>query len=505
MLGERIAAGGMGEVWRGTDRLLGRDIAVKVVLPALMSDSVFLSRFRTEARLMAALRHPGIVQVYDYGEDAVVDGRRLDYLVMEYIEGVPLSERIKSVGRLGVAETLRIVAEAAEALQVAHEADIVHRDVKPSNLLIRPGGSVVLVDFGVARSLDGTGLTATNMVLGSIHYMAPEQAEGKPVTPGTDVYAIGAVAYCCLTGDAPYPGDSAMQVLTRLVQGEAPTLPADVPPAVAALVLRAMDKDPARRYPSAAALAEAASARSRPASARSRTAYTFSELPPAQVPAPRRRGDTGTVESPARGESGARRGPLRRTTVGLLAAGVALGVAGSVGLGILRPRDGDSGQPSAARTRPAGNVATPSGDASRTEKAPAVPDGGAPDSRAPQPSGSGGLVTNPYSAEQVCGPGYSVVQIEKLRSRGALVGQAFLLYNARAGTACATVIKSVDIGRDTTMSVYLGAQGAARKIDTGASKYYAGPVMTSAGDDLCVYWGASMAGGLYGSPPEPCG
>ncbi|WP_433292092.1 protein kinase domain-containing protein [Actinoplanes sp. CA-030573] len=258
-LTERIAAGGMGEVWRGTDMLLHRGVAIKVLLPTLMSDADFINRFRREARMMAALRHPGIVQVYDYGENAVVGGRRLDYLVMEFVDGTPLSKRIEAAGRLGVAETLQMVAQVADALQVAHEAGIVHRDVKPSNLLVRPGGALVLVDFGVARSATAQQLTSTGMVLGSAHYMAPEQAEGKPVTPVTDVYALGAVAYCCLTGRPPYVGEP-LQVLTQLVTGKPPTLPADIPPPVAAVVLRALEKDPARRCPSAAALAAAARA-----------------------------------------------------------------------------------------------------------------------------------------------------------------------------------------------------------------------------------------------------
>src|SRR3954469_1651354 len=142
----------MGEVWRGVDLLLHRGVAVKVLLPTLMADGEFIARFRREARVMAAMRHPGIVQVYDYGENVGVDGRRLDYLVMEFIDGTPLSKRIEGAGRLPVAETMTIVAQVADALQVAHDAGIVHRDVKPSNILVRQGGAIVLVDFGVARS-----------------------------------------------------------------------------------------------------------------------------------------------------------------------------------------------------------------------------------------------------------------------------------------------------------------------------------------------------------------
>ncbi|SFE37850.1 Serine/threonine protein kinase [Actinoplanes philippinensis] len=259
-LTQRIAAGGMGEVWRGDDLLLQREIAVKVLLPALMSDADFITRFRSEARMMAALRHPGIVQVYDYGENAQVGAHGLDYLVMEFIDGTPLSARIQRAGRLGPADTMAAVAQVADALQAAHDAGIIHRDVKPSNLLVRPGGAIVLVDFGVARSTGVTGITSTNVVLGSAHYMAPEQAEGRPVTAATDMYAIGAVAFCCLTGRPPYVGDNPLAVLAQLVHGQPPVLPPDVPAAVGAVVMRALAKDPGRRFPSAAALAAAARA-----------------------------------------------------------------------------------------------------------------------------------------------------------------------------------------------------------------------------------------------------
>ncbi len=263
-LTQRIAAGGMGEVWRGEDLMLHRPIAVKTLLPALMADREFLTRFRTEARMMAALRHPGIVQVYDYSENAQVDGNRIDFLVMEYIEGVSLAKRIEQAGRLSPAETMTIVAQVADALQVAHEAGIVHRDVKPANLLVRRNGAIVLVDFGVARSAAGAGLTGTNVVLGSVNYMAPEQAEARPISPQTDVYALGAVAYCCLTGRPPYVGDNPLQVMSQLVYGDLPALPADVPPPVAALVLRALAKEPAQRFASASEMASAARSPGRP-------------------------------------------------------------------------------------------------------------------------------------------------------------------------------------------------------------------------------------------------
>ena len=155
-LDERIATGGMGDVWRGTDVVLGRVVAVKVLRAAMMTDPEFAARFYGEARMMAAFRHPGVVEVYDYaGADDSLDDDQCAYLVMAYVEGEPLSARLKEAGRLGVAETMSIVAQAADALHAAHRNGTVHRDVKPGNLIVKPTGAVILVDFGVARSGGG--------------------------------------------------------------------------------------------------------------------------------------------------------------------------------------------------------------------------------------------------------------------------------------------------------------------------------------------------------------
>ncbi|MET8324536.1 serine/threonine-protein kinase, partial [Micromonospora sp. NPDC005189] len=271
-LDERVATGGMGDVWRASDLILGRQVAVKVLLPALVSDPDFIARFRAEARIMAALRHPGIVQVFDCGADDLPDGGRADYLVMEFVAGEPLSKRIETAGRLDVAETMSMVAQAAAALNAAHRGGIVHRDVKPSNLLVHEDGTVVLVDFGVARSLDITSITSANAVPGTALYMAPEQAAGRPVSGATDIYALGAVTYCCLTGSPPFTGDNPLQVAVRHLDDEPPELPHDIPEAVRALVSRALAKDPLDRFTSGAAMAEAA-----------RTAVTDGEPPTAMA------------------------------------------------------------------------------------------------------------------------------------------------------------------------------------------------------------------------------
>ena len=258
-LDERVATGGMGDVWRATDLTLGRTVAVKVLLPSLSADPGFGARFLAESRMLAAVRHPGVVQVYDRGDCELPGGGRATYLVMEFVDGEPLSDRLAREERLPAAEAMRIVAEAARALDAVHEGGIVHRDVKPSNLLLRPDGSVVLLDFGVARSAAVTSVTGTNAaVLGTALYMAPEQARRQAVSPATDVYALGAVAYHALAGQPPFMGDNPVAVAMMHLDTPPPELPEDVPPAVRAVVMRTLEKDPADRYRSGAALASAA-------------------------------------------------------------------------------------------------------------------------------------------------------------------------------------------------------------------------------------------------------
>ena len=258
-LHERIAAGGMGEVWRGTDDLLGRTVAVKLLHRRLVDDAGFGARFRGEARAMASLHHPGVADVYDYGETAVPgDDDRAVYIVMAWVQGQPLSERIAAAGRLDAATTASVVAQTARALQAVHEAGVVHRDVKPANLVVEPDGHVVLIDFGVAVTEDAAPLTAVNEVVGTALYMAPEQISKQKITPATDIYALGAVAYHCLAGHPPFPGDNALTVALQHLDAEPPPLPGDTDPGLRAVVARAMAKDPADRFPTAAAMADAA-------------------------------------------------------------------------------------------------------------------------------------------------------------------------------------------------------------------------------------------------------
>ncbi|WP_433794011.1 serine/threonine-protein kinase [Actinoplanes sp. CA-252034] len=257
-LDDRVATGGMGDVWRGTDVVLGRTVAVKVLRTAMLEDPEFAARFYGEARMMAAFRHPGVVEVYDYASDGDYEGpEKVAYLVMAFVEGDPLSSRVKE-GPIGVAETMAIVAQAADALHAAHENGIVHRDVKPGNLIVKPTGAVILVDFGVARSTAMTSVTGLNAIVGTALYMAPEQVAKGNLTPATDIYALGAVAYHCIAGRPPFDGDNALQVALRHLEDDPDPLPDHVPYEVRELISRAMAKQPADRFQSAAEFAEAA-------------------------------------------------------------------------------------------------------------------------------------------------------------------------------------------------------------------------------------------------------
>jgi serine/threonine-protein kinase len=266
LLLERIAVGGMGEVWRAQDEVLSRIVAVKVLKAEYAADPSFLRRFRAEARHTAGLSHPGIANVFDYGEADASDGGDRPYLVMEYVDGEPLSVVLGREGRLASDRALDIVGQTGLALQAAHEAGVVHRDVKPGNLLIRPDGVVKVTDFGIARAVDSAPVTQTGFVVGTAAYLSPEQAAGKPVTPASDIYALGVVAYECLAGRRPFDDASPVAVAMAHMNTTPPTLPKDVPPLVADFVTRALDKDPARRQSSAGdfgrtALALAASMR----------------------------------------------------------------------------------------------------------------------------------------------------------------------------------------------------------------------------------------------------
>jgi eukaryotic-like serine/threonine-protein kinase len=258
-LDRRIAVGGMGEVWEAEDDRLGRSVAVKVLRPELTDDPEFLHRFRIEARTVASLDHSGIAAVHDYGEDDAPGGGRTAYLVMELVRGEPLSTLI-SRGPIDPDETLRIMEQAARALQAAHERGFVHRDVKPGNILIRIDGKVKLTDFGIAKAADAVPVTRSGMVMGTAHYIAPEQASGGDAGPTGDVYSLGIVGYECLAGYRPFRAESAVAVAMMQVRQPPPPLPPTVPPHVRELIEAVLVKDPQRRYATGGELAAAVAA-----------------------------------------------------------------------------------------------------------------------------------------------------------------------------------------------------------------------------------------------------
>jgi serine/threonine protein kinase len=245
-LGRRIAIGGMGEVWQASDTRLDRQVAIKVLKPELSGDAEFRHRFHTEARLTASLNHPGIAAVHDYGEAASDLGGA--YLVMELVAGDPLATILTRCPRLSSEYTLDILGQAADALQAAHDRGLVHRDIKPGNIMITPTGKVKLTDFGIARAVDAAPVTRNGMVMGTAHYIAPEQAAGREASPAADVYSLAVVGYECLAGRRPFSADNAVTIAMMHIRDRPPPLPLDVPQQIRALIEAALVKDPRQRY-----------------------------------------------------------------------------------------------------------------------------------------------------------------------------------------------------------------------------------------------------------------
>ncbi len=255
-----IATGGMGQVWEATDSRLGRRVAVKVLKQEYSSDPEFIERFRAEARTVAMLNHPGIAAVHDYGETEMDGEGRTAYLVMELVNGEPLNSVIKRTGRLSLRHSLDMLEQTGRALQVAHAAGLVHRDVKPGNILITPTGQVKLTDFGIAKAVDAAPVTQTGMVMGTAQYIAPEQALGEDATAASDVYSLGVVGYEAVSGKRPFTGDGALTVAMKHIKETPAPLPADLPPNVRELIEITLVKNPGVRYQTGGQFADAVAA-----------------------------------------------------------------------------------------------------------------------------------------------------------------------------------------------------------------------------------------------------
>ncbi|CAN5348434.1 hypothetical protein BH09ACT4_BH09ACT4_08930 [soil metagenome] len=254
-LASRIAIGGMGEVWQATDLVIGRTVAIKILKDEYLGDPGFLERFRAEARHAALVNHEGIANVFDYGEE---DGSA--YLVMELVPGEALSTILERERVLPTDKVLDIVAQTASALHAAHQAGLVHRDIKPGNLLMTPEGRIKITDFGIARIADQVPLTATGQVMGTVQYLSPEQASGHAASPTTDIYSLGIVAYEALAGRRPFTGESQVAIAMAQINEAPPELPVTIAEPVRNLVYACIAKKPEDRPTTAANLSRAAQA-----------------------------------------------------------------------------------------------------------------------------------------------------------------------------------------------------------------------------------------------------
>nr|MBA2372818.1 serine/threonine protein kinase [Chloroflexota bacterium] len=252
---ELLGQGGMATIYRALDTQLGREVAVKLLRPEYLRDPDFSARFRYEAQSVASLSHPNIVTVHDYGADASGP-----FIVMELVDGEDLAAILRRSGALPARQAARIGAAAARALAAAHVKGIVHRDVKPGNVLIARDGQVKVADFGIARAVADVQVTMPGTTLGSVHYFSPEQARGEPTTAASDIYALGIVLYEMLTGSRPWIGDSAASVALARLSGPAPDPVAvrpSVPSSLAAIVRKALAGEPSERFASADSMADA--------------------------------------------------------------------------------------------------------------------------------------------------------------------------------------------------------------------------------------------------------
>jgi eukaryotic-like serine/threonine-protein kinase len=399
-----VAYGGVGEVWRATDLVLGRPVAVKLLRTEYAQHPEVLARFRAEARHAGSVSHPGIAQVYDYGEDGAAAS---PYLVMELVDGPSLA-RVLAAGPLAPARAMDVLAQAAAGLQAAHAAGLVHRDVKPGNLLVGPSGQVKITDFGIAHAAWSAPITQTGALVGTPAYLAPERVMGGPATPVSDLYSLGVVGYQCLTGTVPFAGIPPEVTATHRHR-TLPPLPPAVPAGVAELVLDLTAKDPAARPASAgevavragrlrdalagrATAAPPASEPGRPPPAKSMGAEPVTlvgePVPLAGEPAPLAGGPVPWAGEPTtradapppdmprphRLPRPARMRPARGVVLAVAGVAVVAGLAGWLLAGAFGagPQQAQRGGPQPAAGRPGAAARTPTSPAGRTSTTPAA-------------------------------------------------------------------------------------------------------------------------------------
>ena len=366
----RVAAGGMGEVWRATDTVLGRQVAVKLLKQEHADDPVFRSRFQTEAHNAAGLHHSGVAQVFDFGAG---DPDHPPYLVMEYVDGRPLSALLRPGEPMEPAAAAGLVAAVADALGAAHAQGIVHRDVKPANILVTDDQQMRITDFGIARAADAVTLTRSGEVLGTPQYISPEQAEGLPATPASDVYSLGAVAFECLAGHRPFQAETPVATAVAHLRAPVPDLPESVPPALADVVRRALAKSPDERYPDGAAFAAAvreaidAPAGAMPPAPSASSAASAWTAPVGVVPVP---ASTEDLTEPVAAAGPTWRSRLRQVPLPLWAVALVLVVVLAIAAIAASTSGGDDNPPverrtpptSAPASNPAGNQGNGNGD-----------------------------------------------------------------------------------------------------------------------------------------------
>ena len=241
-----IGEGGMANVYLAHDMILDRDVAVKILRGDLADDEKFVRRFQREAIAASSLSHPNIVEMYDVGED---NGKY--YIVMEYVEGKTLKSLIKKRGALTLPEVIDIMQQLTSAISCAHDSNIIHRDIKPQNVLIKEDGIVKITDFGIAMALNSNELTQTNSVMGSVHYLPPEQANGKGATLKSDIYSLGIVMFELLTGKLPFRGENAVEIAIKQMKNQIPSVCSineNIPQSVENVILKACAKNPKNRY-----------------------------------------------------------------------------------------------------------------------------------------------------------------------------------------------------------------------------------------------------------------